>query len=190
MGTCQQHELLYYPLCVWPSHFSSLMSTTHSSQQIKQHTFIQSHVQLATRKEQSSNLEAVNPSIPNFFFWRNRSGIPYCLHSEPRPFFFILFANNKSVFSLTLIRFLEYTSIPNFILFFSSASPYPKSEGFLLSHSFYLYIRTYDSYSYELEQLASNVDEYRVWFQYVLGCILCISYVTRTYDARSYTTHI
>lgn len=161
MGTCQQHELLYYPLCVWPSHFSSLMSTTHSSQQIKQHTFIQSHVQLATRKEQSSNLEAVNPSIPNFFFEETGGESP--TDSIPNlDLFSILFANNKSVFSLTLIRFLEYTSIPNFILFFSSASPYPNSEEFLLSHSFYLYIRTYDSYSYELEQLASNVDEYRV----------------------------
>jgi hypothetical protein len=38
---------------------------------------------------------------------------------------------------------------------------YPDNKVFILSCFFYL-TRTFDSYSYELEQLASSVDGYRV----------------------------
>jgi hypothetical protein len=48
--------------------------------------------------------------------------------------------------------------------------------GCLFRSIFYL-TQTYDSYSYELEELTSSNDEYKIWFQFVLGYAIRISYM-------------
>lgn len=70
---------------------------------------------------------------------------------------------------------------------------YPNNGEFLPSRFFYLsnwthailvlYVtQTHDPYSCELWQLVSSSDEYWVWFQYLLGRVLLISYMIYTHD--------
>ena len=68
---------------------------------------------------------------------------------------------------------------------FFSHRPHTYTEnGDFLPYCFNFYlIQTYDPYSYELEQLVSSNDGYKVGFQYVLSYAVCISYMTWTHES-------
>jgi hypothetical protein len=69
---------------------------------------------------------------------------------------------------------------------FASNSKWVKISLHLFFSSSSYVTLTHDPYLYELEQLASSDDKYRVRFQYILDFTLRISYVIQTHDPCLY----
>jgi hypothetical protein len=71
-----------------------------------------------------------------------------------------------------------------FILFLYPSSLHYRTVKSFFCLLFYL-TRTYDSHSWELEQLASRNDGYKVWFQYVSDRVFRMLYMTQTHTIIS-----